>query len=158
MLTTLNLTNNETILQHEFTAGLTESQAAQLAAIATEVSFNENDIILATGQQSRNFFLLLTGSVCVEVGTRSYVVWVQILGPGEAFGWSALLGHHDTLFQVRAREASRALCLNGDQLLAILDSDPVLAAALYRRTLKLVAGRVQATERRLGEMCGLKLK
>jgi CRP-like cAMP-binding protein len=95
--------------------------------------------------------------VCIEVGTRSYVVWVQALGPGEAFGWSALLDHHDTLFQVRAREASRALCLDGERLCAVLHADPELAAEVLRRTLKLVAGRLQATEARLGEMCGVRM-
>ena len=152
------MANLDLVLDHAFAKGLTQAQAATLAAIATEVSFKENDVILSAGQQSQNFFLLVAGSVCVEVGTRSYVVWVQILGAGEAFGWSALLDHHDTLFQVRARETTRVLCLHGETLLAILRDDPVLAAELYRRTLKLVAGRVQATERRLGEMCGLKLK
>jgi CRP-like cAMP-binding protein len=148
----------DTIKEHAFTTGLTDSQISKLAAIAHEVSFNDNEVVLVTGQQSKNFYLLLSGSVCIEVGTRSYVVWVQILGPGEAFGWSALLDHHDTLFQVRAREPSRALCLDGERLCAILHEDSELAAEMFRRTLNLVAGRVQATEARLGEMCGVRLQ
>lgn len=146
----------ESLKEHAFTSGLSDSQVAKLAQLAHEVSFHEDEVILVAGQQSKHFYLLLTGSVCIEVGTRSYVVWVQILGPGEAFGWSALLDHHDTLFQVRAREASRALCLDGESLSAALHDDSELAAELLRRTLKLVAGRVQATEARLGEMCGVK--
>jgi len=152
------MTTFETVKAHPFTAGLTDGQIAKLADVAHEVSFNENEVILVTGQQSTNFYLLLSGSVCIEVGTKSYVVWVQILGPEDAFGWSALLGHHDTLFQVRAREVSRALCLDGEHLCAILDNDAELAAAIFRRTLNLVAGRVQATEKRLGEMCGIRVQ
>jgi CRP-like cAMP-binding protein len=151
-------TLQETLRAHTFTTGLSEVQLAKLAGLAHEVSFPENDMILETGQQSKHFYLLTEGSVCIEVGTRSYTVWVQILKPGEAFGWSALLDHHDTLFQVRAREASRALCLDGESLCATLDRDPELASELFRRTLKLVAGRVQATEARLGDMCGVKIK
>ncbi len=148
----------ETLSQHAFTSGLNDSQVAKLAALAHEVSFREDEIVLVAGQQSKHFYLLLEGSVCIEVGTRSYVVWVQILNPGDAFGWSALLDHHDTLFQVRAREPSRALCLDGESLTAALRADSELAAELFRRTLNLVAGRVQATEARLGEMCGVKLQ
>jgi CRP-like cAMP-binding protein len=151
------MTLSETLHEHAFTAGLTESQVAKLAELAQEVSFQEDEVILVAGQQSKHFYLLLSGSVCIEVGTRSYVVWVQILKAGDAFGWSALLDHHDTLFQVRAREASRALCLDGERLCAVLHADSELAAELLRRTLNLVAGRVQATEARLGEMCGVKL-
>jgi CRP/FNR family cyclic AMP-dependent transcriptional regulator len=155
-VTTMTLT--ETLNAHAFTSGLSESHLAKLAQLAHEVSFREDEIILVTGQQSKHFYLLLGGSVCIEVGTSSYVVWVQILSAGDAFGWSALLDHHDTLFQVRAREASRALCLDGERLSAALHADSELAAEILRRTLTLVAGRVQATEARLGEMCGVKLQ
>lgn len=148
----------ETLKAHAFTSGLNDSQIAELAKLAHEVTFLEDEIILVAGQQSKHFYLLLAGSACIEVGTQSYVVWVQVLGPGDAFGWSALLDHHDTLFQVRAREKSRALCLDGELLSASLRADSDLAAELLRRTLALVAGRVQATEARLGEMCGVKLK
>src|SRR5580658_4107104 len=147
------MTHSEILKAHSFTSGLTESHVAKLAEFAHEVNFREDEIILVAGQQSKHFYLLLEGSVCIEVGARSYVVWVQILNPGDAFGWSALLDHHDTLFQVRAREASRALCLDGERLSAALHSDSELAAEILRRTLTLVAGRVQATEARLGEMC-----
>jgi CRP-like cAMP-binding protein len=152
------MTHSEIIKEHAFTAGLTDSQVATLSELAHEVSFKDNEVILVAGQQSKNFYLLLAGSVCIEVGARSYVVWVQVLGPGEAFGWSALLDHHDTLFQVRAREASRALCLDGERLCAALHADSDLGAEVLRRALKLVAGRVQATESRLGEMCGVRMR
>jgi CRP-like cAMP-binding protein len=151
------MTLSETLKAHAFTSGLTDSQLAKLVLLAHEVSFREDQVILAAGQQSKHFYLLLSGSACIEVGNQSYVVWVQILNPGDAFGWSALLEHHDTLFQVRAREKCRALCLDGELLAATLRSDSDLAAELFRRTLHLVAGRVQATESRLGEMCGIKL-
>jgi CRP-like cAMP-binding protein len=103
------------------------------------MGFKEDELVLLARQQSKFFYLLLSGSVSIEVGTRSYTLGIQVLGPGEAFGWSALLDHHDTLFQVRAREQSKALCLDGSQLSAALRDDPVLAAELLRRTLKLVA-------------------
>jgi len=151
------MTLAQIIKKHPFTAGLTDSQIATLAQLAHKVSFEDNEVILVTGEQARNFYLLLSGSVCVEVVTPICVVWVQILEPGDAFGWSALLDHHDTLFQVRTREASQAVCLNGDRLCALLHEDAVLAAELFRRALNLVAGRVQATETRLGELCGLKI-
>jgi CRP-like cAMP-binding protein len=151
------MTLTKTINEHAFTSGLTDPHVARLAQLAHEVSFQEDEIILVAGQQSKHFYLLLEGSVCVEIGTRSYVVWVQILNPGDAFGWSALLDHHDTLFQVRAREASRALCLDGERLCKALQSDSELAAEMLRRTLNLVAGRVRATETRLGEMCGVRM-
>jgi CRP-like cAMP-binding protein len=151
------MTLTESVRDHAFTAGLTDSQIARLTALAHEVEFQENEVVLEAGQQSKYFYLLLSGSVCVEVGARSYSVSIQALGPGDAFGWSALLDRQDTLFQVRARERSRALCLDGVGLSRALQSDPEFAAELFHRTLKLAAGRVQATEARLGELCGVRM-
>ena len=146
----------DTLSHHSFLVGLTDEQLDTLGALAREVSFEENELVLMTGQQSKLFYLLLTGSVCIEARSRAYTMSIQALGPGEAFGWSSLLDHHDTLFQVRARERSTALCLHGDGLDAAFRADPVLGAEMLRRVLKLVAGRVQATEAILGQLCGIR--
>jgi CRP-like cAMP-binding protein len=146
----------EALRGHPFVAGLSETQLATLAAIAREVSFEENELVLMTGQRSKQFYLLLTGSVCIEARSRAYTVSIQPLGPGEAFGWSALLDHHDTLFQVRAREHATGLCLDGAALAEAFQVDMGLAAEMLRRALHLVAGRVQATEAMLAQLCGMR--
>jgi CRP-like cAMP-binding protein len=142
---------------HAFTRGLTDSQVAALVALASEVAFEENEIILQDGQRSKSFYLLTSGSVAVELRTPRYAVIVQALGPGQAFGWSALLTHQDTLFQVRAREHTTALRLEGEALTALCRADCNLGAEILLRTLQLVAGRVKATELRFAEMCGVRV-
>jgi CRP/FNR family transcriptional regulator, cyclic AMP receptor protein len=147
----------ETLRSHGFTKGLTESQIAEIASMSEEVTFDEDELILSDGQRSTSFYLLTEGSVAVELRTPSYVVCVQALEPGQMFGWSALLNHQDTLFQVRARERTKALRVNGADLQACCKDDPALGAEILQRTLKVVAGRVKATEIRFAEMCGVKL-
>jgi CRP/FNR family transcriptional regulator, cyclic AMP receptor protein len=143
--------------QHAFTQGLTDSQIAALAALATEVSFAENEQILVGGERSASFYLVLTGSVAVELRTPVAVMCVQPLGPGNVFGWSALLDRQDTLFQVRAREDTTALQIDGAALKARCMSDTALGAELLHRILYVVAGRVKATEMRFAEMCGIRV-
>jgi uncharacterized protein (TIGR02284 family) len=143
---------------HAFLSGLDEAQLATLAKIAEPVKFREQELIFRAQQQSLDFYLLLSGSVSIELNEGHYAVRIQSLGPGDAFGWSALLEHHDTLFDVRTRERCTALRLDGAALSAALRKDPVFAAELLRRTLHLVAGRVDATERRLAEFCGVRVK
>jgi CRP-like cAMP-binding protein len=147
----------DTLRSHRFTKGLNETQIAELAELAEEVIFEENELILSDGQRSTSFYLLTEGSVAVELRTPSYVVCVQALEPGQMFGWSALLNHQDTLFQVRARERTKALRLNGSDLQTCCRQDPALGTEILQRTLKVVAGRVKATELRFAEMCGVKL-
>ncbi|SPE31532.1 Cyclic nucleotide-binding protein [Candidatus Sulfopaludibacter sp. SbA3] len=146
-----------TLRNHGFTKGLAEAQLEALATLATEVTFEENELILVDGQRSTSFYLLTSGSVAVELRTGSFAVCVEALGPGQVFGWSALLNHQDTLFQVRARETTTALRLNGAQLQARCKSDTGLGTEILQRTLQVVAGRVKATEIRFAEMCGVKL-
>lgn len=151
------MTLTDAVKEHSFLAGLPDSQADKLLALAQEIRFKENELVLTGREQSKYFYLLLEGSISIEVSARSYVVSILALGPGEAFGWSALLDHHDTLFQVRAREDCRVLRIDGADLTAALRADPLLAAQVYRRALSLAAERVKATEERLAELCGVRL-
>jgi CRP-like cAMP-binding protein len=145
----------ENILREQrFTAGLAERHFATLAAIAREVQFQEDQLILLTGQRATHFFLLLSGSVCIELRAPVYTVCIQVLGPGEAFGWSSFLDHHDTLFQVRAREACAGICWDATKLSAACRENPEFGVELFGRVLELIAGRVKAAESKLAEFCG----
>ena len=147
----------QVLRDHAFTHGLTEAQIDHLAGIATQVAFEENQVVLVDGARSTSFFLLLSGSVVVELRTPLYVMVVQALGPGDVFGWSALLDDQDTLFQVRAREYTTVLQMDGATLRAHCMSDPALGAEFFHRILRVVAGRVKATEVRFAEMCGVRV-
>ena len=147
----------QSLKQHAFADGLTDEQIATLADLATEVSFEENEVILVAGQRSSSFYFVLTGSVVVELRTQVCVMVVQALGPGNIFGWSSLLDHQDTLFQVRARERTTALEIDGATLKTRCMTDTPLGAELLHRTLHVVAGRVKATELRFAEMCGIRI-
>jgi CRP/FNR family transcriptional regulator, cyclic AMP receptor protein len=151
------MTLEQAIRNHAFASGLTEVQIASLASMASRVTFQENEVILVSGQRSTSFYLVVEGSVAVELSSPRYVVCVQPVGPGQVFGWSALLDHQDTVFQVRARERTTALRLGGAALSAICQTDPQLGVELLRRTLQVVAGRVKATETRFAEMCGVRV-
>ena len=143
--------------RHTFTQGLSEPHLASLAELAAEVAFEENEVILADGQRSNAFYLVTQGSVAVELRTPRYVVCVEAVASEGAFGWSALLDHQDTTFQVRAREYTTALRLDGPRLRALCRQDPALGVEILHRTLYLVAGRVRATEIRFAEMCGVRV-
>lgn len=140
---------------HPFTKDFPETSIVRLASLARKVSFQEDQIIFREGERSRHFYLLLTGSVCVEISTAVFAVCIQALGPGEVFGWSTLVDHSHTLFQVRAREASSALCFAGAQLLEACRQDSELGREIFSRLLAVAAKRVAASEVRLAEFCGV---
>jgi CRP-like cAMP-binding protein len=125
--------------------------------MAEEVTFEDDELILEAAQRSTSFYLLIAGSVAVELRAATYVVCVEAIGSGKLFGWSALLDHQDTLFQVRARERTTALRLDGARLKAACQADSQLGNEVRQRALQVVAGRVRATEIRFAEMCGVRV-
>ena len=151
------MTVENILLNHAFTKGLKDPQIAALAELAAIVGFEADEVILVEGQRSKCFYLVTEGSVAVELRSPTFVVCVQALAPGQVFGWSALLDDHDTLFQVRARERTAALRLDGAALRAACHRDTLLGTEVLQRTLKVVAGRVRAIEMRFAEMCGVRV-
>ena len=145
------------LTRHAFTQGLAEQQIRSLASIAREVRFDEDTVVLVEGERSKSFYLLISGSVAVELRTARYGFCVQSLSKGHVFGWSSLLDRQDTLFQVRAREATTALEIDGATLKECCFRDPALGVELMHRVLMVVAGRVKATELRFAEMCGVRV-
>lgn len=141
---------------HAFLSGLNGEQIQSLAGYAIRVMFEENEIAMRAGEPSDSFYFLISGSVAVELRGSRFALCVQALSPGDVFGWSALLEHQDTLFQVRAREATVALRIPGATLKALCRQKPELGVELLDRTLQVVARRVRATEARFAEMCGVR--
>lgn len=141
--------------EHAFLAGLTDSQLGRLKGLGQEVTIPEGELILSNGQRSTFCYLVLTGSVAVALATARLTVSVQVVGPGELFGWSALLQGQDTLFQVRAREDTTALRIEGAALSKCCRTDPELGVELLHRFLRVVAERVHATETVFAEWCGV---
>jgi len=152
------MTLAEAVQGHPFLVGLRDEDLTKVTSLAEAVEFGDDEIVLTAGERARYFYLLLSGSVSVELPHRHYTVHIQALGAGDAFGWSALLPHHDTSFQIRTRERCAALRLDGVRLCIALRKDPRFAADVLWLTLPLVAGRMQATETRLCEMCGVRVK
>jgi len=134
---------------------LTKAQLRALDALGKTAKFEDDELILIAAEKSKTFYLLLSGSASVEVATDFCAICVQALGPGDAFGWSSLLDHHETLFQVRARERCSALCLDGAAVTGLCQKDPKLGVKLLQGALRTAAGRVRGLEVRLAEFCGL---
>ena len=150
-----HLTLEQTLREHAFTQGLSEAQIARLALLATMVSFTEDQVILEERHQSQYFYLVTEGSVTIELHAASFKVSVLAVGPGEAFGWTALLDREAAVFQVRARERTRALRFSGAVLTALCKDDPDLGVEILLRALHVSAGRIRATEASFAEICGV---
>ena len=142
------------LTNHPLTRGLTASQISRLATLTTHVEFPQDKILLMDGRPSTSIYIITAGSVALEFRAPRYAVCVQALEAGDVFGWSALLGLRETMFQVRTREATTALQMDVAALEAAFRADPVLCAEILRGLLRTMAERLKASESNVAEWCG----
>ena len=98
----------QTMSKRALLSNLTTEHKSMLLSKADQLEILPDEVILRSGEKAQYFYLLLQGSVAVELVQPGFSVRIQALNPGEAFGWSALLSDTETLFQVRAREQCTA--------------------------------------------------
>ena len=138
-----------------FAFGFDRDELKALASLAEERTFEEGELMVKAGEQSRAFYVLLSGSASVELESSFFKLRIQALAPGDAFGWSSLLDQYDTLFQVRAREHCNALCIDSAVVAALCQGNPALGVKLLRRVLQTAAGRIRGLESSLATFCGI---
>lgn len=137
---------------HPFLDGCSPEFLNHLEEFATDVKFLPGEIILREGDYADRFYLICEGKVALESGTNGKPrITLQVLGPGDALGWSWLFPPFEWHFSAQAVEPCRAVALNGAALLIRAEEDPVFGCELFKRIGKQVIQRLQATRKRLVE-------
>lgn len=127
-----------------FFQGLKEHEVERLGALAKEAHFERDRILFGEGELGTDFYLIVAGSVSLEIAPPGGVFRVDTLGPGDELGWSSVMGS-DTVFQGRVLSDLHALAFDAATLRALCEEDKAFGYELMRRLLGVVADRLQAT-------------
>jgi CRP/FNR family cyclic AMP-dependent transcriptional regulator len=130
---------------HPFLEGLKPLHLEKLASMAFEVTFEPEQMIFREADPSSFFYLILEGTIALEVRTPVKVIRIQTIGAGEELGWSSLLSQVNKQFQARSLEPVRALAFDGTRLVMSFETDHEFGYFLLRKILQTVADRLQAT-------------
>ena len=141
-----------TLQRHPFVEEFQSQHVEKLAALATRVRFDGDQIIFREGDEYSDFYLIVSGLVALEIAAPDHTFRVQTLFAGDELGWSALLMGRGKHFQARTLERVDALAFEGTDLLAACRDDPVFGFTLMQRLLGVVAERLQATRLQLLDM------
>jgi CRP/FNR family transcriptional regulator, cyclic AMP receptor protein len=125
---------------------------ARLAALAEEVHFHRDQIVFREGEQHGMFYLILDGTLALEIITARHPVLLQTLHAGDAMGWSSLLGSGGTHFEARALTTARTLAFNGAKLRETCDTDPAFGYRMMKALLALISERLDVTRMQLLDM------
>ncbi len=128
--------------------GLSEEQVAAFDAIAKTVMVEKWVRIIKEGDPARNLCIVGQGRVAIEMalerpdGSYTPRTTVASLGPGEAFGWSALVEPHVLTMSAYAIETTELLTLEGHKLRELLDGNKQIGYVVMSNVAKLLAKRL----------------
>src|SRR6188768_41419 len=94
----------ELVRRHPFVVEFEPQHVERLATLAQERRFERNHVIFREGDETTEFYLIVTGLVALEVAAPDHVFRVQTLFAGDELGWSALLLGSGKHFQARTLE------------------------------------------------------
>jgi CRP/FNR family transcriptional regulator, cyclic AMP receptor protein len=135
---------------HPFLKGMREQHLRSLSELAMRTNFAEGEWIFREGERADRFYLIEEGSVILtsRLPTHSHLV-IQILGAGDAVGWSCLFEPYTWHLNARADEATRTLCFYAARLREQCKQDPELGYELMERISHVLIERFQATRLQL---------
>ena len=107
---------------------LPAEELARVASLADTVHLDPEDVLFEQGDPGDAFYMVVSGSVAVEVGTRQ----VASFGPYEGIGEMALLDGEPRSATVRATEPTTLLRIEAASFEALVDRTPALAKSIYR--------------------------
>jgi CRP/FNR family cyclic AMP-dependent transcriptional regulator len=134
----------ELLRAHPFVRGMADDQLGQLGAIAKQARFERDRILFGEGEEGTDFYLIVSGSVSLEIAPPGGVCRVDTLGPGDELGWSSVMGS-DTVFQGRVLQELHVLAFDAAGLRRLCEEDTAFGYEFMRRLLGVVADRLQAT-------------
>jgi CRP-like cAMP-binding protein len=141
-----------TLKKHHFVDEFQPQHIEKLATMAREVEFQPDQIIFREGDDCHDFYLIVRGSIALEIAAPSYTFRVQNLKAGDELGWSAMLMGRGKHFQARALEHVDALAFDGQQVFDACRQDTSFGFALMYRMLGVVSERLQFTRLQLLDM------
>jgi CRP/FNR family transcriptional regulator, cyclic AMP receptor protein len=145
--------------KHPFVDEFQPEHIDKLRALAREVSFGRDAVIFREGDDTHDFYLIVSGRIALEMEEPDdHVLRVQTLGAGDEFGWSSVLMGRSKYFMARALEPTEALAFDGVQLFEACRADPAFGFAFMYRMLGVVSERLQATRLQLHDMYSLRAK
>jgi CRP-like cAMP-binding protein len=146
-------TSIETFTQAKIFNGLNEQQKQQLTRLGKIRNYSSGDVVCIAGTESRGLLLVEEGEVMVELEySKGMYVPISVLGPGQAFSWSALLPPYRHTSTVVALSKTKVNAIERDALLEYIKDFPAVGVTLMENIATLIASRLANLE---AELVGL---
>lgn len=136
--------------ESEIARDLSQEQIEKLAALASERTFSEGEIIFRENEVGTVLYIIGEGQVAIEIrvpgrGRRT----ILTVGSGQLLGWSSLFPSERKTAGARSVHPTRALAIDAASLRETIEQDHDLGCLLLWRIAEVIAGRLKATRLQL---------
>lgn len=129
------------IQQKDLFPGMDREFVKEIMAVTEKETLGEGEYFFREGDAASHFYVLLRGKVKLAIGEGGQVV--QTVGsPGEAFGWSALVGRDEYTASARCLRETKVLKMDKDDLDRVLEKDPAGGIVFMKRLAGTIALRL----------------
>jgi CRP/FNR family transcriptional regulator, cyclic AMP receptor protein len=131
-------------------ADLNDRELEEVAKLATVEKRGAGARIIAEGTAAGALYLLQSGKVAVRMSSRDgHEVLIDELGPGDIFGWSAVLDDQMFKAAIWALEDCTIVVMDGDRLKKLFDANNHIGYRAVRMIAGITANRLEKLRSRL---------
>jgi CRP/FNR family cyclic AMP-dependent transcriptional regulator len=135
--------------QFNLFAGLDESELGQIARLCARRTYEGGTEIFSPGNPAGDIFMLedRNDAVQIEMAICEHApkTVIHTLQKGEVFGWAALVPPHQRTGIARCVEKASVICLNGKDLMELMDANERMGYVVMRNLSGILSTRLSYT-------------
>ena len=137
--------------------GLSDSELEKIASLSRRKEYKAGEIIFEEGGSAHDLYIVEGGEIVLEtrLDLGPYAAprptTIEVVTPGEAFGWSALVEPHILTSSARCLKAAKVIAIEGSGLRHLTDGDAHIGQKVMTRLTSIVASRLRDTREKLNE-------
>jgi CRP-like cAMP-binding protein len=132
-------------------AGLSDGQLERLAQAMEMQRVPQWTVVVKQGERGDTMYLILDGELRVRLMVGEKETILSTLGPGDFFGDMSLFDHGPRSADVVANVDSTVLKISAARFEELAQQSPDLAAPFLMATVKTLAARIRADNKRLSD-------
>jgi CRP-like cAMP-binding protein len=134
------------IMQKDLLSGMRKDFVKQFMDLSVKETHRKGYFLFQEGKRASHFYVLLRGCVKIRLGDTGHNVYT-VDHPGEAFGWSSLLGRPAYSASAECSEQTKLLKFDATKLRDLLERDPSDGLHFYKHFAETLGNRLLHTYR-----------
>lgn len=124
--------------------GLNPEIISHIAENMIEEFYSKGSFIFKETYLAEHFYILEEGEIRLSVGEQGRVTHL-VSNPGEAFGWSSLVGRDRYTASAECLAPSKVIRIEKDRINKIFENDPASGLVFFRRLAGIIGERLMRT-------------